>query len=328
MAQKEFFYPSSDGINLIHAMIWFPDRDTFQRPKGIVQISHGMVEYVGRYDEFARYLNARGYLVAGNDHLGLGESVHSREDWGYFAAQDGDVCVIKDLHRLTYMLKKRYPAIPFFLLGHSMGSFIARRCFLAFGRELDGMILLGTGNHHRGLLYAGLMLTRLLKLCKGERYKSPLLRKLMFGSYNRRIKNPASANDWVCSDETVMTAYNKDPACTFLFTVNGVEVLMKNLLFISNRNNMVNVPKDIPILMASGKEDPVGNYGRAVEQVYHIYQDAGISDMTLKLFENCRHELHNEINREEVYALIGDWLDDRSEANKKESVSICGLKKQ
>ena len=312
MRRKEFFYPSSDGIHQIHGILWFPSGTWRQFPKGIVQIAHGMVEYVGRYEGLARYLNTLGYFVLGNDHLGHGESVTSREDWVYFAAQDSEACVVKDMHRLTGMMKKRYPCIPYFLLGHSMGSFLSRQYMEVYGHELDGVILLGTGEHPAFLLRMGLVLTALLKMCRGERHRSRLLRRVMFGSYNRRIKNPRSANDWVCSDEKVMEAYHNDPACTFLFTVNGVETLMKILLFIGNRNNIEHVPKDIPILMASGREDPVGNYGKAVEKVYHRYQDAGIADITLKLFDNCRHELHNEINREKVYEMIGSWLESRS----------------
>ncbi len=312
MRKKEFFYPSADGIHQIHGILWLPDGKWRQAPRGIVQIVHGMVEYVGRYEELAHYLNGLGYVVAGNDHLGHGESVRSQEEWGYFSAGNGGACMVKDMRRLTLLLQKRYSHVPCFLLGHSMGSFLTRQYLAVYGQQTDGAILLGTGNHPALLLRLGLFLTAMLKVCKGEHHKSPLLQKIMFGSYNRRISNPRFANDWVCGNEKVMEAYNKDPACTFLFTVNGVETLMKTLLFIGNRNNIENVPKDMPILMASGKEDPVGNYGKAVEKVYHMYREAGIRDITLKLFEHCRHELHNESNREDVYEMIGNWLDSRS----------------
>lgn len=320
LRRKEFFYPSSDGYNRIHAVAWFPDRIKYSCPRGILQIAHGMVEYVKRYEEFARFLNERGFLVVGNDHLGHGESVKCREDWGYFTDADGDICVVKDMHRLTGIMKKRYPEAPYCLLGHSMGSFLSRRYLAVYGRELDGLILLGTGNHPEAVAYMGLLLTKLIKRWKGERYRSPLLRDMMFGSYNRRIPNPRSVNDWVCSDEKCMEAYNRDPACTFLFTVNGVEVLMKTLLFIGNRNNMKDIPKDVPILMASGREDPVGRYGKAVRQVYRLYRQAGVQDITLRLFDQCRHELHNEINREEIFEWIGNWLEMRLAVNEKERI--------
>lgn len=320
MKQKEFFYPSSDGYHQIHGIAWFPDRKSYPCPKGIIQIAHGMVEYVKRYEAFARFFNDRGFLVAGNDHLGHGESVKSKEDWGYFTAVNGDVCVVKDMHRLTRIMKKRYPDIPYYLLGHSMGSFLSRRYLVVYGRELDGLILLGTGNHPGQAIHMGLLLTGLMKQWKGECYRSPMLRDLMFGSYNRKIKNPRSANDWVCSDEKCMEAYNRDPACTFLFTINGVEVLMKTLLFIGNRDNMKDIPKNVPILMASGREDPVGRYGKAVRQVYGMYKRAGVRDITLRLFDDCRHELHNEVNREEVYEWIGNWLEKQPAVNEKERI--------
>ncbi len=313
MDKKEFFFPSSDGDNRIHAIIWMPDREKYVQPKGIVQIAHGMAEYAGRYEELAASLTARGFLVAGNDHLGHGRSVKSTGDWGHIAGASGSACMVNDLHRLTRILKKRFPNCPYFLLGHSMGSFLARRYLMTYGRELNGAVLLGTGDHGAGVALAGLLLAGLMKLCRGERFRSAFLRKLMFGSYNRRIRNPRSANDWVCSDPEIMKAYNSDPACTFVFTAGGVAALMKTLLFIGKRANIGHIPKNVPILMASGREDPVGNYGKAVEKVSRIYRRAGIRDITVRLFDHCRHELHNEVGRKAVHALIGDWLEEKAQ---------------
>ena len=317
MHRKEFYFPSSDGDNRIYTVIWMPDKESYACPKGIVQISHGMVEYAGRYEELAASLTARGFLVAGNDHLGHGRSVRSTEDWGHIDAANGSACMVNDLHRLTKILKKRFPQCPYFLLGHSMWSFLARRYLMTYGGELDGAVLLGTGNHGAAAALAGLLLAEFMAAYRGTRYRSTLLRKLMFGSYNRRIRHPESANDWVCSDRNVMEAYNSDPACTFVFTASGVAALMKTLLFIGKRTNIGHIPKNMPILMASGREDPVGNYGKAVEKVFRIYRRAGIEDITVRLFDRCRHELHNEVGREAVHALIGDWLEEKAEIRQK-----------
>lgn len=221
MRKKEFFYTSTDKIHKIHAVMWVPDHIKYPAAKGIVQISHGMVEYIERYDELARRLNERGFIVTGNDHLGHGKSVRTQEEWGYFTSNRGSAHVVADMHRLSRIVKKQFPDKPYYLLGHSMGSFMARRYMMTYGRELDGAILMGTGNPPKPLIIGGLAAARALELCRGRHYRSEFLKRLMFGSYNCRVKNPKTDNDWVCSDEKIMEAYNKDPACTFLFTVNG-----------------------------------------------------------------------------------------------------------
>lgn len=306
--EKIFSFPSTNGINEIHAVLW-EQEETYPAPKGIIQISHGMVEYIERYRELAAYLNSKGFLVVGNDHLGHGLSVDSEEDWGYFSPNNGSHYVVRDLHRLTTIIKKQYPNIPYFLLGHSMGSFMARRYIMQYGKELNGVMLLGTGNQPFPVLAAGLCLVRIAKMIKGEHYRSQWIQNLMFGQYNKRIPNPKSKNDWVTSDPDILEIYNNTKACNFLFTLNGFDVLLSTLLYIEDKAHIKKIPKDLPILLLAGKEDPVGNYGKAVKQVYHIYKNEGIRDINLHLFEHCRHELHNERNREEVYKYIGTWLD-------------------
>lgn len=307
--KKTGSFPSANGKNKIHTVIWEPDREQFETPKGIVQISHGMVEYIERYHELAEYLNSKGFLVVGNDHLGHGQSVLSEDDWGYFSSEHGSRMVVEDLHHLTCIMKKRYPGIPYFLLGHSMGSFMARRYLMQYGRELDGVLLLGTGNQPIAALYLGLALVHIGEKIFGERYRSKWIQKLMFGQYNKRIQNPKTANDWVTSDQEILDQYNRTPACRFIFTLNGFKVLLTTLLYIEDKRHIRNIPKDLPIFLMAGKEDPVGNYGKAVEQVYRIYKKAGIECVDMRLFDHCRHELHNEVNREEVYRCIGSWLE-------------------
>lgn len=302
-----FSFPSTNGRNKIHAVLWKQD-EKYNVPKGIIQISHGMVEYIERYRELAAYLNHHGFLVVGNDHLGHGMSVNSQDDWGYFSPKQGSAYVVGDLHRLTRIVKKQYPNIPYFLLGHSMGSFMARRYLMQYGKELDGALLLGTGNQKISILIIGLCLVQVVKMIKGERYRSQWIQKLMFGQYNKRILNPKSDNDWVTSDPEILKIYNSTPACNFIFTLNGFEVLLSTLLYIEDKRHIKKIPKDLPVLFMAGKEDPVGNYGKAVEQVYCIYKNVGIKDIKIRLFEKCRHELHNELNRKEIYQYIITWL--------------------
>ncbi len=306
--EKVFSFPSTNGINKIHAILWKQDSN-YDVPKGIVQISHGMIEYIERYRELAAYLNSKGFLVVGNDHLGHGLSVSSEKDWGYFSPKNGSTYVVRDLHRLTKIIKKQYPNIPYFLLGHSMGSFMARRYIIEYGKELNGVLLLGTGNQPIPVLIAGLSLVKIAKIIKGERYRSQWISQLMFGQYNKRIPNATSRNDWVTSDMEILEKYNHTKACNFLFTLNGFDVLLSTLLYIEKKEHIRKIPKKLRVLLLAGKEDPVGNYGKAVKQVYHEYKKEGIYNIKMRLFEHCRHELHNEKNRAEVYQYIAAWLD-------------------
>lgn len=307
MKKQTFFFPSSDGTDKIHAVVWKPDRK-YASPVGIVQISHGMVEYVERYEDFALFLNQHGFLVAGNDHLGHGLSVKSEEDWGYMTSKHGSRCVVQDLHRLTKIIKKKYPNVPYFLLGHSMGSFLARRYLMEYGQELDGALLLGTGNQPFPMLLSAMAVIWAEKKFFGERYRSQKIQYLMFGAYNRKIPHPQSANDWVTSDAEQLALYNRTPACRFQFTLNGFEVLISTLLYIERKQHICRIPKSLSVLLLAGKEDPVGNYGKSVEKVYRIYKKSGIRDIQCRLFDGCRHELINEVSRQEVYQCILAWL--------------------
>ena len=140
MRKEEFYFDSADGLTKIRAMRYMPEGEV----KAILQIAHGMVEFIDRYEGFAEYLTGKGYLVTGNDHLGHGASVNSKEDWGYFSEKDGYKNVLKDMVMLTHLTKKLYPGKPYFLLGHSMGSFFCRLYLIKHGEELDGAIVMGT----------------------------------------------------------------------------------------------------------------------------------------------------------------------------------------
>ena len=301
---REIFLPSTDGVNDLHVVIWEPDVPV----TAVVQISHGMIEYVRRYDQFAKYLNSFGILVLGNDHLGHGETVKNDDDFGYFCKSNMSETVVEDLYKVTLMAKKYYPDVPYFLFGHSMGSFMARRYIMTYGDALDGAIISGTGSQQRYVLNAAKVLASLSKTFKGDRYRSKMLKKVFFSKNNSRISNPRTENDWLTKDETIVDQYNADKFCTFSFTVNGYRTVLDVLTFIQNPKNIDKVPKKLPILFIAGEEDPVGNYGKAVKFVYQTYVHAGIQDVSIKLYENDRHELLNETDKEIVYADLKNWL--------------------
>lgn len=307
MQKTEFYFPSSDEIHDIHAIVWKPEGDV----RALVQISHGMIEYVDRYEELAEYLTARGILVFGNDHLGHGQSVMNEAEWGFFASEDASEKVVRDLHTLSLKVRKDYMNVPYILLGHSMGSFIARRYAMTYGTELDGAIFVGTGNQPSWLVGFGKNLVSFLSIFYGERYRSKLVEKMMFGSYNKRFAPVKTQYDWLSRNEENVEKYKNDKACTFLFTLNGYKTLFSTILFIEKKMNILKLPAKLPVLLLAGEDDPVGDYGKAVRQVYMIYKQRGIKDLSIKLYPKDRHEVLNEIDRKEVFAYLYQWIDKR-----------------
>ena len=301
----EFTFRSSNKHNMIHGVIWKPEGEI----RAILQISHGMIEYIERYADFAEYLNKYGILVIGNDHLGHGKSVLTEEEWGYFADKNGGTFLVRDLLTVTKLIKSELPGIPVFLLGHSMGSFMARRYLINFGDYIDGAIIMGTGNPSSVSLSAGRMMTATLAKLHGGHYRSDAVNKMAFGSYNKRIANPQSPNAWLTRDEEIVKKYDSTPENTFKFTVSGFNQIFETIQYIENPKLIDKIPKNIPILLISGEEDPVGGYGKEVQKVYEALDKAGIDDLTIELVEGARHEVLNEINKEETYKYILDWIE-------------------
>ena len=305
--KEEFYFKSSDKKTKIHAVMWKPEGE----PRAVLQISHGMIEYIERYEDFAEFLNKAGFLVVGNDHLGHGKSVASHNEWGYFAEKKGGQLVCRDLLKLTKIVKEKYPQIPYFLLGHSMGSFMARRYIINFGEELDGVIIMGTGNQPMPTLLAGRTLTGVLGKIHGDHYRSRFIAKMSFASYNKKIENPSSPNAWLSRDEEQVNKYDNTPECTYLFTVKGFNQMFETIKYVENSKHIAHVPGNLPILIISGTDDPVGNYGKDVQKVYKAYEKAGIKDLSICMIEGARHEVLNETDRQETYEKILNWLNER-----------------
>ena len=294
---------SADHKNHIHVKIWEPEGNV----QGVIQIAHGMIDYIERYTAMAEYFAKKGYVVAGNDHLGHGDSVLTKEDDGYFTEKNASRCVVEDMHKLTAIMKKKYPDVPYFLLGHSMGSFLSRRYITEYGYELNGVLLLGTGNQPDIVVKSGILLAKLVRLIKGERYRSPFLNHLMFGSYNARVVNPVTDKDWVCGNAEVIKEYVADEKCSYLFTVNGYLGLLDTIAYVKKVSNIRKVPRDLPVILAAGTKDPVGGYGRDVKKLFVTYS-RHFYDVELRLYEDCRHELHNELIQEDVFEDLYQWI--------------------
>lgn len=305
--KQDLFYPSADGRTKIHAVYYIPPKP----PRAILQISHGMQEYIERYEDFAYFLNERGILVVGNDHLGHGASIVCEDDFGYFAENDGSSALIEDLHSLTIMVKKSYPGLPLFLLGHSMGSFYARQYLCLYGDKLSGAIIMGTGHQPCALVYSGLLLTRLLALAKGWHSPSPLVDKIAFGNYNKAFEPIRTQKDWLSRDEKAVDTYLADRRCTFPFTLNAYYNMFKGMSRLYNQAFLQHMPKELPILFTSGTKDPVGEFSRGVLRAADTFKKAGMKKIEIKLYEEHRHEILNELNRQQVYSDLAMWIEKR-----------------
>lgn len=310
MDKETFSFPSKDGKTRIYAVKWIPDDGTY---RAILQITHGMIEFVERYEAFAKYLTEHGFLVVGHDHLGHGASVGSTADWGYFSESDPSDTLVADMHTLREMIQKENEEIPYFMLGHSMGSYMLRKYLAFHGEKLSGAIIMGTGFMPQNVTKLGLTLAKLTAKLRGGRYRSRLLEQLTFGKpykkYDLTGKN--AKNSWLTKDEKIVKWYYSEPRCTFHFTANGYIGLTEAVLFDCDPKNLRTYNKRVPVFLVSGKDDPVGDMGEGVKKVYQMFQDAGLRDVEYRLYENDRHEILNETDKETVYHDILTWMEEK-----------------
>lgn len=303
MRKEEFYFDSRDNTSKIHAVKWIPD----EPPVFIVQIVHGMAEYVERFEEFATFLAERNILVVGEDHLGHGKSVGNNPK-GYFCKRDAATVIVRDVHRLKKVIEQEYPTLPYFIFGHSMGSLITRNYLFKYGNGIDGAIISSTGMTSKSLLILTGVLMKVLAFFQGTKHESKLLDKLAFGSYCDRIENPVSKHDWLSKDPQVVKKYDENSLCGFIFTINGFFTLKVLSMNLYNENNLNKMPKELPVLFINGTEDPVGNYGKSVKEVYESFIKLGMKDVTMKAYNGDRHELLNEIDKETVMGDIYEWF--------------------
>ena len=303
--KEELYFDSFSGHTKIRAVLYIPKTAI----RAVLQISHGMVEFIDRYDDFAAFLNERGILVVGNDHLGHGGSINSKEDYGYFSDKNGNMAVLRDLHHLTQIVKQRYPDKPYFLLGHSMGSFYARQYLCEFGEELDGAIISGTGYQRRALVKLGKMLTSILAAFKGWRYRSSFIDRMAFGGYNKRFEPARTSKDWLTKDERIVDAYLSDERCNFVFTLNAYYNMFFGIDRLYNKKFLMRMPKTLPVFFISGAEDPVGEFTKGVLRAVKSFHSVGMQDIKLALYPGDRHEILNETDRTKVYQDIEQWVE-------------------
>ncbi len=302
MAMTEFCL-DSHGKGKLHCCKWTPT----QTPKAVVQIVHGIAEYAGRYDAFARFLNAKGIAVVAEDHMGHGKSVGSDLPLGYFYG--GWLAAVADSYSLMKKTMAEYPGIPYILFGHSMGSFLSRTLLYTYPESgIRGVILCGTGWQSRLVLGAGLGVCRLFCKAGEESKPSPKLEKLMFGAYNKGISPVRTNYDWLNRDEEAVQAYLADPLCGFAPSAGLARDMLTGISMNQNHENLSKMKKALPVLFIAGDADPVGSWGTGVRRTANAFCAAGMQDVRIRLYPGGRHEILNEINKTEVYQDILTWI--------------------
>lgn len=306
MIAETFIFKASDGHEIFTRQ-WLPEKES--EIKAIVQISHGMAEHAERYHRFAEALCAHHIGVYANDHRGHRNSVGEKDIPGYFAEKDGWNRVVDDMKCLTNVIHDKHPAIPVFLFGHSMGSLLSREYVFSHGEAINGLILSATAGDPGILGLIGILVAKSECLIKGKNAKSPLLDKLSFGQFNNAFKPNRTAFDWLSRDHAEVDKYVNDPHCGNVFTAGFFKDLLTGIKSINQKSNIEKVPKNLPIYLFCGAEDPVGENTKGVKKVIAAYEKVGIKDLTYKFYKEGRHEMLNETNRADVFADIIKWIE-------------------
>ena len=305
---EQYLIDSRDMKTKLAAYEWVPKNGI----QAIVIAVHGMSEYMLRYAEMAEYLNTKGILFAGIDLLGHGKSVSDESELGYFCERDAATVVVRDVHRLKKTVQDKYPGIPVFLFGHSMGSFIARNYIERYGTGIDGVIIQGGGDNSGFKLGVGKALTSAVGKLKGPHYRSKLCTAATLGAYINSVKNEDSTSAWIAKRKEVVKKYDEDPLCGFIFTVNGYDTLVELCSRSRDRKLLGSIPKSLPMLIVSGREDPVGENGAGVQRMYDMYKELGMEDIKMELIDDARHEIHNEDKRYELFDKYAVFIENHS----------------
>jgi alpha-beta hydrolase superfamily lysophospholipase len=308
VTKESIFYDSRAPERQIHAIKWQPAGEV----KAVFIIAHGMAEYIERYDPFATYLAERGILVAGCDYLGHGKSVNGgHEPYGYFCKRDPATVVIRDVHRLKKMIQEDYPGVPQVIMGHSMGSFVVRNYLCRYGTGVNAAILMGTGMPGKMLIGSARFIANLQAAFIGGGKPGKLLNKMAFGGYNKKIKDSTATFAWLSVNAENVKNYEDDPLCGQPFSINGFQTLLELPYRILKPKNLANMPPRLPILIVSGTEDPVGDYGRGPKKTRQSLRKAGVHDVEVNLYPWGRHEILMEAEKMEVYTDIINWLTEK-----------------
>ncbi|MCR5663900.1 MAG: lysophospholipase [Oscillospiraceae bacterium] len=304
---SDFNFASSSGFHKIHARLCVPDGEV----RGVVQIAHGIAEYIDRYDPFMSFLAENGFVAVGNDHLGHGKSISVPEDLGIFAENDGWDYVLRDMDKLHDMMVEKYPGVPYIFFGHSMGSFLTRHYAILHPDKPSLVIICGTGHQLPPMVNAGCFMANTAVKLFGPRKVGKTLNQVAFGSYNKGYEKVRTACDWLNRDEKEVDKYVNDPLCGFVPSVSMFRDMMNGIKAITDPANIARMNKKTPVLFISGGSDPVGENGAGVERAYKAFCDAGLEDVKMKLYPGARHEILLELNHDEVFADVLGWINEK-----------------
>lgn len=286
-----FTFRSADGVTDLRGQLW---RDTDSTPRAVVQLVHGVREHISRYDRFARFLAQHGFIVAGHDHLGHGDSLPRGGTPIYFAPRNGWHIATDDIHTLHQKLRRDYPHLPCFILGHSMGSFLTRTLLIRYPGCVDGAILMGSGWNNAAAIAGGVAVTAVLGTLKGKRATSKFVSSLAFDQYSKPFAPNRTEFDWIAADERAVDRYIADPKCGEETTIGLFADMMEGFRFIQNREDLRKMEKSTPVLFISGADDPVGAMGKGVEKAAAAFREAGAEEVSVLLLPGLRHEILNE----------------------------------
>ena len=301
--RENFKFADSEGVEL-NVYKWSPEGEVL----GVVQISHGMTENILRYDEFAKYLNNKGFIVYGHDHRGHGLTAKSKDELGYIADNEGFDWLVRDLYELMMMIKEENKGLPIYLFGHSMGSFVSQRFVELHGKEIDGLILSGSNGEPTKLAPIGIFLSNMEIKIFGRKHTSKMMDKLSFGDFNKKFKPNRTPYDWLCSVDSEVDKYIANEYCGFVCSASFYYDLLRGLRAIHKDENFSSIPKDLPIYILAGDMDHVGFFGKGIVNLYDKLKLTGVKDVEYKLYKNKRHEILNEDNKLEVMNDISTWL--------------------
>lgn len=302
MSLTNFYFSDSSGKN-IYVNKWVDESIV---PKAVVQISHGMAEHSLRYDDFAKFLNKHGFIVYANDHRGHGKT--SPDELGYMGEGDAFNLILENVNDLTTIIKKENPDLPVYLLGHSMGSFISLRYSQLYGNNIDGLILSGSNGNQKFMFKIGEIIAKREMDKYGPKAKGYKMEKLSFGAFNGYFKPNKTNFDWLTRDENIVNQFIADPLCGNAHSNSYYYYLLKGLRTNHKKENLEKIPKNLPILIVSGEADPVGLMGKGVKRLYNSLVEIGINSVYIKLYKNARHEILNELNKDEVFYDILKFL--------------------
>lgn len=303
VTREEFYVDSTDGIHMIHGYRWYDPEVTC---RGILQLIHGMLEYIERYEELAQYMASAGYFVIGHDHLGHGDSVNDLSELGY-VGKDGAVLWLKDIEKVRRMAVSYAPQVPYIMLGHSMGSYLLRRYLIYHGDRVDGAVIMGTGHQAAGLVKTGLAVTYANMVRRGAKGHSAVLNNLTCSGFAKRYPDNAHTGSWMSRDPQVLIQALQDKKMNYQFSLNAFEALFRTIEEAINPKRMAKMPKKLPLLILSGDKDPVGGNGRGVRKFETTLKKIGMKNVTCHLYPENRHELINDLDKDQVFKDIRKW---------------------